>query len=90
MYVHAIHNLSIYFFAYCLSLLFNVEEPIALYGLLQCLVITLEHVDSFQRRTVDLYAFAGEVHFPEMLSVTLIFESITLKISLVSCGRGDG
>jgi len=59
VYVHAIHNLSILFFACCLSLLFNVKEPVALYGLLQ-------------------------------LSVTLIFEPITLKISLLLCGRGDG
>ena len=78
MYVHAVvFNI---FKAYYLSLLFNVEDLIALYGLLQCLVTTLEHVDSFLRRTVDLYAFAGAVHFPKMLSVTLIFEPVILKI----------
>jgi len=37
---------------------------------------------------VNQYSSTGKVHFRKILSVTLTFEPVTLKMSSLLCGRG--
>ena len=45
-------------------------------------------LDSLRWRNVDRYDSNGKLHFQKLLSVTLTFEPMTLKMSLVSRGSG--
>jgi len=64
VHVYAIHNLTLCFIFYRMPFITvtYLERVLCIIWFLQCLVATLEYVNGFERRTVDLYAFTEKVH----------------------------